>query len=219
MAQQAYRLIRQAILQRRFGPGQRLIETELAVMLGVSRTPVREALSKLEVDGLVDLQPTGGVIVRDIEKELAEIYELRQRIEGYAANLAAQRITREELARLDEVCARALAAVDTGELEGRVELNNAFHRLLTEASRSPRLIRLTNSYREYFLNAAFLQHYDRDTSLRHHRQHRAILDAVRQGRGDRAERLVAEHFRSALAVLRAASGAADATAPKNKTPA
>ena len=192
MAQQAYRLIRQAILQRRFGPGQRLIETELAVMLGVSRTPVREALSKLEVDGLVDLQPTGGVIVRDIEKELA---------------------------RLDEVCARALAAVDTGELEGRVELNNAFHRLLTEASRSPRLIRLTNSYREYFLNAAFLQHYDRDTSLRHHRQHRAILDAVRQGRGDRAERLVAEHFRSALAVLRAASGAADATAPKNKTPA
>ena len=153
MAQQAYRLIRQAILQRRFGPGQRLIETELAVMLGVSRTPVREALSKLEVDGLVDLQPTGGVIVRDIEKELAEIYELRQRIEGYAANLAAQRITREELARLDEVCARALAAVDTGELEGRVELNNAFHRLLTEASRSPRLIRLTNSYREYFLNA------------------------------------------------------------------
>lgn len=212
MALQAYRLIRRAILERRLNPRQRLIETELAAMLGVSRTPVREALSRLEVDGLVDLQPTGGFIVRDIEDELAEIYELRQRIEGYAANLAARRITPEELARLDDVCSRGLAAVDAEDLNGRVELNNAFHRLLTEASHSPRLIRLTGSYREYFLNAGFLRRYDRDTAVRHHRQHSAILDAVRRGQGDLAERLVAEHFQSALAVIRA-SGTAEAVAP------
>src|SRR5579871_496410 len=206
VAVQAYRLIRQAILQGQFSPGQRLIETELAAMLGVSRTPVREALSKLEVDGLVDLLPTGGLVVRNIENELVEIYGLRQRVEGYAANLAARRITADELAALEDVCSAALAALDSRGLEERAELNNTFHRRLTEASHSPRLIRLTNSYREYFLNARFLGLYDREAAVKQHRQHCEILEAVRQHRADRAERLVAEHFQSALAVIRAASG-------------
>jgi DNA-binding GntR family transcriptional regulator len=175
-------------------------------MLGVSRTPVREALSKLEVDGLVDLLPTGGVVVRNIEDELVEIYGLRQRVEGYAAHLAAQRITADELAALEDVCSAALAAVDRKGLKERAELNNTFHRRLTEASHSPRLIRLTDSYREYFLNARFLRLYDRAAAVKQHRQHSEILEAVRQHRGDRAERLVAEHFQSAVAVIRAASG-------------
>jgi len=181
-------------------------------MLHISRTPVREALSKLEVDGLVDLLPAGGVVVRNIEPELEEIYGLRQRIEGYAASLAAQRITAAEVAELEEICKRALAAVDSHSLEERAELNNTFHRLLTAASHSPRLIRLTGSYREFFLNQRMLQFYDRETAVRHHDQHRRIVDALRRRDGDRAERLVTEHFQSALAIIRAAlqSGRSDA---------
>jgi DNA-binding GntR family transcriptional regulator len=204
VAIQAYRALRHAILQGQFRPGQRLIETELAEILGVSRTPVREALSKLEVDGLVDLLPAGGVVVRDIEPELEEIYGLRQRVEGYAAHLAAERVTPAELAALEDVCQRALAAVDSHSLPQRAELNNSFHRLLTEASHSPRLIRLTNSYREYFLDQRMLQFYDRDTAVRHHEQHRRIIEALRQRDGAMAERLVTEHFQSALAIIRAA---------------
>ncbi len=203
VALQAYRALRQGILQGQFKAGSRLIETEVAEMLGISRTPVREALSKLEVDGLVDLLPTGGVVVRDIEAELEEIYGLRQRAEGYAAYLAARRITPEALAALEEVCERARAAVDTRPLEERAALNNTFHRLLTEASGSARLIRLTTGYREYFLNQQILRFYDRDTALRRHEQHRQIVEALRQRDPERAERLVGEHFQSALAVIRA----------------
>lgn len=203
VALQAYRALRQGILQGQFKAGSRLIETEVAEMLGISRTPVREALSKLEAEGLVDLLPTGGMVVRDIEAELEEIYGLRQRVEGYAAYLAALRITPEALAGLEEVCKRARAAVDTRPLEERAELNNTFHRLLTEASGSARLIRLTSGYREYFLNQQILRFYDRDTSLRRHEQHRQIVEALRQRDPERAERLVVEHFQSALAVIRA----------------
>ena len=213
---QAHRALRRAILQHRFKPGQRLIETELAEMLGVSRTPIREALSKLEFEGLVDLVPTGGVIVRNTEDELEEVYGLRQRVEGYAANLAARRITPEELRALETACDRALAAVGSAPLEERAALNNTFHQLLTEASHSPRLIRLTNGYREYFLSHRTLQFYDRDTAVRHHMQHRQIIDALRRRDGDGAERLLAEHFRSALEVIRGAleSGRQRSRAPE-----
>src|SRR5439155_5688707 len=153
-----------ALLDQRFQVGDRLVETDLADMLGVSRTPVREALSKLEAEGLLEPLPTGGVAVRDLRAELAEIYGLRQRLEGYAAGLAASRIAEPELAALEEACERALAALDTASLEARAELNNAFHRRLVEASHSPRLIRLTNDYRDYFLTQQLLQFYDRETA-------------------------------------------------------
>jgi DNA-binding GntR family transcriptional regulator len=204
VAIQAHRALRRAILHEEFKPGQRLIEAELAEMLGVSRTPVREALSKLEFEGLVDLLPTGGVIVRNPEAEFEEIYGLRQRVEGFAANLAASRITPEELSALERACDAALAALDRASLEERAALNNAFHQRLTEASHSPRLIRLTNTYREYFLSQRTLQFYDRDTAVRHHAQHRQIVGALRRRDGDGAERLLAEHFQSALVVIRAA---------------
>ena len=210
---QAHRALRQAILQQRFKPGQRLIETELAEMLGVSRTPVREALSKLEFEGLVDLVPTGGVIVRNSEEEFEEIYGLRQRVEGYAANVAARRIRPEELTAIETACDRALAALDSASLEERAALNNAFHQLLTESSHSRRLIRLANSYREYFLSHRTLQFYDRDTAVRHHMQHRQIVEALRRRDGDRAERLLAEHFQSALVIIRAALGSGRAGSP------
>lgn len=201
---QVYQELRRAVLEQRFRAGERLVETDLADRLGVSRTPVREALSRLEVEGLLESLPNGGVAVRDFGAELLEIYGLRQRLEGYAANLAAQRIGEAELAELAAVCDRAREAVDSAPLKERAELNNRFHRLLTEASHSPRLIRMANDYRDYFLNDRMLSAYDRDTALRHHRQHRQIVEALRQRDGERAERLVREHFASALDVIRAA---------------
>jgi DNA-binding GntR family transcriptional regulator len=198
---QVHQALRKAVLQRQFQPGERLVETELAVMLGVSRTPVREALSKLEVEGLVESLPAGGVAVRDIEAELAEIYGLRQRIEGYAAYLAAQRVSDDELSTIAESQQIVLAAIDNPSLQARADLNNAFHRLLIEASHSPRLIRLSNDYRDYFLNQRILQFYDRETSLRHIRQHDAIVDALRARDSEQAEERVREHFRSALTVI------------------
>lgn len=201
-ATQVHQILRQALLQSKFPAGERLVETQLAEMLGVSRTPVREALSKLEAEGLVDPAPSGGVLVRDLQAELIEIYGLRQRLEGYAAALAAARITDDELSELDAVRQQALAMIDQPSSDERAELNNRFHSLLTEASHSPRLVRLVNDYRDYFLTPEFLRYYDRATGLRQHEQHREIVEALRRRDATRCEQLVKDHFERALAVIR-----------------
>lgn len=202
-AVQVHQILRQALLQSKFPAGERLIETQLAEMLGVSRTPVREALSKLEAEGLVETAPSGGgVIVRDLQAELVEIYGLRQRLEGYAAALAATHITEDELAALDDVRQQALAMIDQPSPERRAELNNRFHSLLTEASHSPRLVRLVNDYRDYFLTPEFILYYDRATGMRQHEQHREIVEALRSRDVARCEQLVKDHFERALAVIR-----------------
>ncbi|HEX3722359.1 MAG TPA: GntR family transcriptional regulator [Nitrolancea sp.] len=202
-AAQVHQILRQALLQSKFPAGERLIETQLAEMLGVSRTPIREALSKLEAEGLVETAPSGGgVIVRDLQAELVEIYGLRQRLEGYAAALAATHITEDELAALDEVRQQALAMLDRPSPERRAELNNRFHSLLTEASHSPRLVRLVNDYRDYFLTPEFILYYDRATGMRQHEQHREIVEALKSHDAARCEQLVKDHFERALAVIR-----------------
>ncbi|MGA7669598.1 MAG: GntR family transcriptional regulator [Nitrolancea sp.] len=200
-AAQVHQILRDALLRSKFTVGERLVETQLAEMLGVSRTPVREALSKLEAEGLVEPATTGGVVVRDLESELVEIYELRRRLEGYAASLAAQRITEEELAALDAVQREAQSMLDDRSPERRAELNNLFHSLLTEASHSPRLVRLVNDYRDYFLNRDFVTYYDRETGLKQHEQHREIVEALGARDSARCEQLVWDHFERALAVI------------------
>lgn len=201
-AAQVHQILRDALLQSKFAAGERLIETHLAEMLGVSRTPVREALSRLEAEGLVEPAESGGVVVRDLESELVEIYELRRRLEGYAASLAAKRITDDELAELDRVQREAVSMIDQPSTKRRAALNNRFHTLLTEASHSPRLVRLVNDYRDYFLNRDFIRYYDYKTGLQQHDQHRQIVEALRTRDADRCEQLVWDHFERALAVIR-----------------
>ncbi|SRR5579871_222937 len=191
---QAFHALRQAICQGTFKSGQRLIEAELAKMLGISRTPVREALAKLEVQGLVDVLPTGGVVVRNLAAELIEILGLRRRIEAFAANLAARRATNQELLAIQQAYEGALAVVDDPSFEERARRDRKFHRLVTLASHSPRLARLFDDYAEYLMEKEMLQFFNRPFALRAHGQHQAIVTALRQHDGDGAERLMVEHF-------------------------
>ncbi len=188
LSARTYRTLRDALLRRAIAPGERLIETELAQQLGVSRTPVRDALARLAAEGMADALPTGGIVVRDIQKELADIYGLRQVLEGYAARLAAERIEAQELERLAAISARLRASID------------AFHLQIAAASRNDRLVKLINGYRDYFLNPHTLGLYDRAAMLRSHEQHEAIVQALRGRDGDAAERLVRDHFHDAMAV-------------------
>jgi DNA-binding GntR family transcriptional regulator len=196
-ALQAFRSLRSAILQHIFKPNQRLIESELASMLGISRTPVREALSKLEAQGLVELAPAGGVVVRDVSSELLEIYGLRRQIEAFAASLAAKRATEQDLAAIEQACEDARSHVDSLSLEQRGQKDREFHRLVTAASHSTRLLRLFEDYRDYFLEKEMLQFFNRETALRLHDQHRGIVDALRHRDSELAERLTEEHFTTA----------------------
>lgn len=203
LSARTYRTLRDALLRRAVAPGERLVETELAQQLGVSRTPVRDALARLVAEGMADALPAGGVVVRDIQHEMADIYGLRQVLEGYAARLAAARIAPHELERLAQISARMRAAIDVGDkgLQDQVELNNAFHMQIAMASRSDRLVKMIDGYRDYFLNPHTLGLYDRAAMLASSEQHAAIVQALRDRDGDAAERLVRDHFRDAMAIV------------------
>jgi DNA-binding GntR family transcriptional regulator len=146
------------------------------------------------------------VIVRDIQKELAEIYSLRQVLEGYAARAAAGRISSEQLAALERLSGEIAACVqqpeeDDAALQRHAELTNLLHLDIARASGNHRLIRLIEQYRDYFLSVDFLKMYDRATMSRMQEQHDKIIAALRARDGERAEQLVREHFADALAVI------------------
>lgn len=204
---QVHEKLRRAVLQGQFQPGERLVETRLAENLGISRTPIREALSKLEAEGLVKRLPAGGVVVGDVVSELAEIYGLRQRLEGFAARLAAERATDDELDEIEAACRRGKAATSGRSFEKRSEANRAFHRLLAKASHSPRLIRLTSEYYEYSLNDRTRRFWDEEQTRKHQAQHKAIVAALRARDPNAAEQCVYAHLSSALRVVQEALAA------------
>ena len=142
--------LRALILTGEYGPEERLIEEQLAERLGVSRTPVRQALTMLEAEGLVEITPNRGATVCSFSiEDVWDIYDLRAVLEGHAARRAAGRIERRELERLREL-AREMEGLPgqfddhEEEIRALVALNQEFHGTIVEASRNRRLERLIN---------------------------------------------------------------------------
>jgi DNA-binding GntR family transcriptional regulator len=203
-------LIRDAIVEGRLEPGRRLKEDELARELGISRTPIREALLMLQAEDLVVATPNRGAVVRaHAADELEDLYELRALLEGHAAHRAAERVTPAQIAELRRSCDR-FAAVAPEDLSGLVRENIWFHNALLDISGSARLasmvgkvIRLPlvyNSYRWYSPE-------QKRISVRYHTR---ITDALAARDPERAERIMREHVLEARDVL--VSRAAEAEA-------
>jgi DNA-binding GntR family transcriptional regulator len=190
VADQVYRHLRQAILSESIKPGTRLRETEVAAALKVSRTPVREAISRLIGEWLVHEITTGGVEVIDATAEIAEIYYIREALEVCAGRLAASRITREELARLDELAKRARHA----SFEERAQLNQEFHLAIAEASGSRRLFAMIRGLREYFLNPRWISRRESKLFKRAVEDHKKIVAALRARSPERVERALRSHL-------------------------
>jgi DNA-binding GntR family transcriptional regulator len=193
VADRVYRRLRHAILSGKIEPRTRLVETEVAKALDTSRTPVREAISRLTSDQLVVPLPITGVTVVDTSAELADIYSVRAVLEGCAARFAAERATEEEIVRLEKLVAETLNARH-GDPAERVRINSEFHIAITEASRSPRLISLIVGFRDFFLSERTLERYTETASRKACEQHAEIVEAIRMRNGNRAERLVRQHL-------------------------
>ena len=200
VADQVYRILRRAILAGEMRPGDRLREVEVATTLGVSRTPLREAISRLIGDRLVRELPTGGVEVCDTEAELFEIYAIREALEVCAGRLAARRITADQLARLEELL-RAGAAVKPGNVAERARINEAFHMAIVEAAGSPRLAEMVGNFREFFAGGRWLNRSRPGAAAEALRDHREIVDALRRRAARRVALLVARHLKAAYAEL------------------
>lgn len=190
-----FNTLRQAILKGELEPGERLMEIQLAERLGVSRTPIREAIRKLELEGLVLMIPRKGAEVAEIsEKSLREVLEVRRSLEELAIELACQRITPEELTALEEAENQFARAVEDGEVMAIAESDENYHELIYQATANDRLVQILNNLREqmYRYRLEYIKDEDRRQILVVEHEH--ILRAVRRRDIADAKSAVREHI-------------------------
>lgn len=204
-ADRAYDELRDRIRDGRLGPGERLPEEQLAADLGVSRTPVRDALRRLHADGFIELSPHRGAVVAEwSEDDLDEIYSLRALLEGRAARLAAERMTTDEISAARGVAdelARA-ARSSTPDLERITALNNEFHDLVRAGCRSPRLVAMVDGLVQLPLVQRTFRRYDRAALQRSAAHHLDLVGALEARDADGAEAVMVVHVSAARRAVR-----------------
>jgi len=148
LAQRAYRELRNAIIDRRIVPGETVLEAEVGTMLRMSRTPVREALHHLELEGYIVRDAASRLVVnRPTPTDVTEIFVVRELLEGDAVRLAASRISDDELARLEELIAADRQALRRRRFDELAGLNDEIHGLIMAASRNRTLSELLGNLR------------------------------------------------------------------------
>jgi DNA-binding GntR family transcriptional regulator len=172
-----------------------MVETRMAGALKISRTPVREAIHKLEREGLLCPYPGGGFIVAEMSRaDIEETFGIRCVLESYAARLAAQFHRDEELIPLEEKIREFQECLDQGQMESLLQINTQFHDLLYGLSRSPRLIRMINDLRDPIYRFRKLILRIKDMAAASNEDHRAMLRLIRKRDSRGVELLVKEHI-------------------------
>lgn len=193
-----YQVLREAIVEGTLAPGQHLAEQQLAEELGVSRTPVREALRRMALEGFVVMVPRRGAYVAGMSlKDMNDVFELRMALEGLAAYLAAQRITPQEQVVLKETLEQLEAATAAGDKDQVISTDTRFHALIYAASRNRRLIQivgnLSDQIQSFRLQSLFAPGRLKDTM----REHKRLMAAIERHDSQAARKLAEEHIRQA----------------------
>lgn len=195
---QVFNALEDAILNGVYQEGDSLNELKLSKSLGVSRTPVREALMQLELEGLVKNIPNKGAVVIGIsEQDVEDIYEIRIRIEGLAARLCAEKITPEELEELEQCVALQEYYLKKPDAKEMGALDGDFHRIIFAASKSRPLQTVLTNFHNYIRRARAVSVRVEGRAEESVAEHRAILETISRGDADMAERLTAEHIQNA----------------------
>ncbi len=200
-----FRSIRDGILNGKYKEHEELREVALGKELGVSRTPVREALRQLELEGLVTIIPNKGAYVTGITaKDMNDIYEMRCMLEGLCAKWATEHITKEQLDELDEIIFLSEFHMrrESGTTEQVAELDGRFHKVLYEASQSRMLGHVLTDFHKYSLMARRALMSSEERARKSIREHKQILRAIRDKDADLAEQLASEHVYHVLQNLR-----------------
>lgn len=190
-----FNTLRQAILTGELKPGERLMEIHLANKLGVSRTPIREAIRKLELEGLVIMIPRRGAEVAQItEKSMKDVLEVRKALDVFSVELACERITKEELVRLKEACDRFEEATKTKDTKIIAQADVALHDIIVEATGNKRLMQLVNNLAEQMYRYRF--EYIRDVKGHEKlvEEHRVIYESIRRKDPETAAEAVKKHI-------------------------
>lgn len=193
----AYEAVFDAIAAGKIAPGERLRETKLAEMVGLSRTPIREAIRQLEVEGIVEHKPRIGAVVKSLsQQEVVELYEMRIVLETTAASMAAQHASDAEIRALDDLNSRMLkAATDPTKVS---RLNQQFHACIVNAARNRYLSQSTRNLANTLvvLGDTTLETPERVKTVA--AQHQAIIDALTKGDSQKAADAMAVHMEASL---------------------
>nr|WP_106788933.1 GntR family transcriptional regulator [Massilistercora timonensis] len=190
-----FNTLRQAILRGELKPGERLMEIQLANKLGVSRTPVREAIRKLELEGLVLMIPRKGAEVADIsEKSLKDVLEVREALEELAARLACDKITKEGINRLKEAAQDFRSALKSNDITQMAEADVRFHDVICNATENQKLGQLLNNLREQMYRYRIEYLKDQQVYEKLLSEHEEIIRHIEKGEKDEAARVVSRHI-------------------------
>jgi DNA-binding GntR family transcriptional regulator len=187
--------LKQAIIRGNMSPGEWLVESHIADTLGISRTPVREAIHKLEREGLIERQPRGGFTVLGLTRDdIEETFGIRAVLEGYAARLAALKHQEKELVPLKRKIEEFEKCLEKKQTDNLTRINTEFHELLYALSKSPKLVHMINGltdqiyrFRQIILKETKMAKISND-------DHKQMLDFIRKRDADGVEALVRDHI-------------------------
>jgi DNA-binding GntR family transcriptional regulator len=195
----AYEKIKEAILTFQFLPNAALVEGELASQLGISKTPVRDALMRLEKEGLVTRIPYKGTYVSDINnQDMANIFTIRIVLEGLAIHLATELLTEDDFQQMQKLIADHAEALKKGDVRGVSRINTEFHNIIVNCCSNPRLQQMLHNLDDHLKRYRLLSISQGTRTEKSVPEHQAILDAVRARDPKRAEEAMQIHLTSAM---------------------
>lgn len=202
LSDRALKALREAIITMRLPPGEPLIERQIARQLGISTTPVREAIRQLANEGLVTIAVNRSAVVRGLTPhDIDEIFDLRDILEPMALRLAEARLGGELVHAMEVILARSAQVNEAGDYAALAECNRAFNEAFVQGCGNSRLQAILESLHQQTRQiSGLVQKYRRSAPL-DHEQHVRILDAVRRGDWDEADEATREHLRSGREVF------------------
>ena len=192
---QVFQTIRDDILKGKYEENDELREATLGKELVVSRTPVREALRQLELEGLIQIIPNKGAYVTGItQKDVKDIYMIRSLLEGLCARWATEHITKEQMEEMEENVYLSNFHAQKGHLEQLAELDNRFHDILYEACDSKMLEHQLKDFHQYVLRVRKKTLASANRGPKSNEEHEQIMEAIKAGNADLAEQLAHQHM-------------------------
>ncbi|MDL2248492.1 GntR family transcriptional regulator [Tyzzerella sp. OttesenSCG-928-J15] len=198
-----FKSIRDAILSGSLKAGERLMEKDLAERLGVSRTPIREALRKLEIEGFIEMIPRKGAVVKEVTgKEIGDVLEIRAALEALAAKIACVKMSDETKLKLNEKKEEFVIAAKDNNVDQMAAKDVEFHELIYSATDNEKLIQIINNLREQIYRYRVIYLYDKNYISHIIDEHEEITKAIANGDGALAEELSSNHiYRQQQAIL------------------
>lgn len=189
-----YGELKRQILIGEIVPGTRMMEVELAEVMGVSRTPVREAIRKLEIEGLVKIEPRKGAYASDISvKDMLDVLEVREDMEAFAAALTARRITAEEVDEMEEANDEYNKAIHSGDTDAIIKSDEAFHKTIVKITGNKTLMSMIEAIQELATRFRYLYYDDFSRYENMPREHEEIIQAIKTGDEDKAREVARDH--------------------------